>query len=79
MGGFQKTTYSFCVTPRNDAEREDFAELTASDLKRAFGSGKVWESKVIPVYLLEQNSVITIQIQNSWTSQKVDDLGHFWA
>ena len=47
MGGFQTTTCSFCAIPRDAAGRENFAEIDATDLKRAFASGEVWESKVI--------------------------------
>ena len=38
---------NFSAPARAAAERENFEELDATDLKRAFGSGKVWESKVI--------------------------------
>jgi hypothetical protein len=36
---------------RATAERENFEELDVTDLKRAFGSGKVRESKVMVLFV----------------------------
>ena len=47
MVKFQKTSCNFCAIPRDAAERENFAELGATDPKRAFGSGHAWDSKII--------------------------------
>ena len=39
------------ATARRTAEREKFEELDATDPKWAFGSGKVWESKVMVLFV----------------------------
>jgi hypothetical protein len=71
MGSFQKTTCNFGAAPRRAAERENFAELDATDLKRAFGSGKPWESKVITVRLSKNHcspyNFLKIRPAKKWT------------
>jgi hypothetical protein len=47
MVKFQKNSCDFCAAARRTAKRQDVVELGATDLKRAFGSGRPWESKVM--------------------------------
>ena len=56
MVDFQKISCNFGAAARRTAKRQDVVELNlaATDLKRAFGSGRPWESKVM-YYSFEQN------------------------
>ena len=65
MGNFQKkkkTSSNFCAAARRTTKRQDIVELGATDLKRAFGSGKPWESKFMYCFL-EQNCISWYKMQ----------------
>ena len=56
MVDFQKISCNFGAPARATAERQDVVELGATDLKRAFGSGKVWESKVMVLFVWQNEN-----------------------
>jgi hypothetical protein len=56
MGNFQKISSNCGAIPRNAEERQDFVELGAFELIRAFFSGRPWESGVT-VQFVWQNQI----------------------